>query len=172
MLEVGCGHGLFAALLATTSPAREVVGVDVDGTKIHAAQRAAVRSGARLTFAPAPPGELPDGPWDAVAIVDVLYLIDRPGQEALLRRLAGDLAPGGVLLNKEMALSPGWKFRWMRFQERLAVKVLGITEGSELTFVPPADVGEWLRDAGLEVEHRRLDRRYPHPHHLIVARRP
>lgn len=172
ILEVGCGHGLFSAALAQTAPDRDVVGVDVDGDKIHAAQRAAVRCGGRLRFAALPAGQLPPGPWDAVAIIDVLYLIDRAGQETLVRRLAADLAPGGVLLVKEMALAPAWKFRWMALQERLSVQVLRITEGDELTFVAPVEVGGWLADAGLVVEHRRLDRRYPHPHHLLVARRP
>jgi 2-polyprenyl-3-methyl-5-hydroxy-6-metoxy-1,4-benzoquinol methylase len=171
VLEVGCGHGLLATSLALESPHRTVVGTDVDGDKIHAAQRATADV-PNVTFEPAEPGELPAGPWDAVAIVDVLYLIDRAGERRLLERLADDLAPGGVLLVKEMATSPRWKFRWMALQERLAVQVLGITEGHDLTFVPPDELGAWLAGKGLEVEHHRLDRRSLHPHHLVLARKP
>jgi 2-polyprenyl-3-methyl-5-hydroxy-6-metoxy-1,4-benzoquinol methylase len=171
VLEVGCGHGLLATTLALDSPHRSVVGTDVDGEKIAAAQRAG-NGLDNLSFAPAEPGELPAGPWDAVVIVDVLYLIDRDGERQLLERLADDLVPGGVLLVKEMATTPGWKFRWMAAQERLAVQVLGITAGHDLTFVPPDELAGWLTDSGLEVEHHRLDRRSLHPHHLVLARKP
>jgi 2-polyprenyl-3-methyl-5-hydroxy-6-metoxy-1,4-benzoquinol methylase len=172
ILELGCGHGLLATHLALTSGERIVIGTDVDGDKIRAAQRATADI-ENLTFSPAAPGELPPGPWDAVCIVDVLYLIDREGERALLERLAADLAPGGALLVKEMATSPRWKFRWMAFQERLAVQVLGITEGHDLTFVAPDELATWLEHAGLtDIEHHRLDRRSLHPHHLVLARKP
>lgn len=171
ILEIGCGHGLFALHLALTGPDRTVVGTDVDGDKIRAAQRAAAGI-ANLTFAPAAPGELPEGTWDAVCIVDVLYLIDREGERALLHEAARRLRPGGVLLVKEMATEPAWKFRWMAFQERLSVQVLGITEGHDLTFVPPEELAGWMTEAGLvDVAHRRLDRGHLHPHHLVTARK-
>jgi hypothetical protein len=60
----------------------------------------------------------------------------------------------------------------MAFQERLAVQVLRITAGHDLTFVPPDELDGWLTAAGLDVEHERLDRRSLHPHHLVVARKP
>jgi len=172
VLEIGCGHGLLSAYLALESPARSVLGTDVDGDKIRAAQRAATRSGADVTFAPAAPGHFPPGPWNAVAIVDVLYLIDSDGQQRLLDQAAAALSPGGVLVVKEMALEPAWKFRWMDLQERLSVRVLGITEGDELTFVDPNVVEGWMEANGLEVDRRRLDRWYPHPHHLLVGHKP
>jgi 2-polyprenyl-3-methyl-5-hydroxy-6-metoxy-1,4-benzoquinol methylase len=172
VLEIGCGHGLFATHLALTGPGRTVVGTDVDGDKIQAAQRAA-EGLANLTFAPAAPGELPDGTWDAICIVDVLYLIDRAGERGLLHEAARRLDPGGVLVVKEMATEPAWKFRWMALQERLSVQVLRITEGHDLTFVPPDELAGWMTEAGLvDVTHRRLDRGHLHPHHLVTARRP
>ena len=172
ILEIGCGHGLFSTLLALQSAERTVVGTDVDGDKIRAAQRAA-EGLANLTFAPAEPGELPDGTWDAICIVDVLYLIDRAGERALLHEAAGRLEPGGVLVVKEMATEPAWKFRWMALQERLSVQVLRITAGHDLTFVPPDELAGWMGEAGLAgVAHRRLDRGHLHPHHLVTARKP
>lgn len=175
VLEVGCGHGLFSVLAATQAPGRVVVGTDVDGHKIDAATAVADRAPAfegRLQFAPSRPGEVPDGPWDAIAVVDVLYLIDAEGEERLVRDLAGQLAPGGVLLVKEMAQRPAWKFALARLQERISVQVLGITEGDELTFLAPSEIGRWMTDAGLEVEHLPVDRGYLHPHHLVVGRNP
>lgn len=172
ILEVGCGHGLFSTFLALDSAEREVVGTDVDGDKIRAASRAADGL-TNLTFAPAAPGELPDGTWDAICIVDVLYLIDRDGERALLEEAATRLRPGGVLVVKEMATEPTWKFRWMALQEKLSVQILGITEGHDLTFATPAEIAAWMTGAGLtDVRHRALGHGYLHPHHLVVATKP
>lgn len=172
VLEIGCGHGLFSTYLALDDPTRTVVGTDVDGDKIRAAQRAAEGLD-NLTFAPAAPGELPVGPWDAIAVVDVLYLIDREGERSLLHEAGRRLAPDGVLVVKEMGTTPRWKFRWMALQERLSVQVLRITEGHDLTFVPPEEIAGWMAEAGLvDVTHRSLHAGHLHPHHLVTARKP
>jgi 2-polyprenyl-3-methyl-5-hydroxy-6-metoxy-1,4-benzoquinol methylase len=172
VLEIGCGHGLFSTYLALEDPSRTVVGTDVDGDKIRAAQRAA-EGLTNLSFAAAAPGELPDGPWDAVVIVDVLYLIDREGERRLVHDAAARLAAGGVLVVKEMGTAPRWKFRWMAAQEKLAVQVLRITEGHDLTFVPPDELASWMAEVDLDdIAHRRLDAGHVHPHHLVTARRP
>jgi 2-polyprenyl-3-methyl-5-hydroxy-6-metoxy-1,4-benzoquinol methylase len=171
VLEVGCGHGLLANYLALESGAREVHGIDVDGPKIEAARHAGQASGA--TFASLPPGRLPDGPWDAVAVVDVLYLLADDEQRRLLRACAARLAPGGVLVVKEMSPSPRWKARWNRAQETVAVRLLRITEGGgRFRFLPPEQLAGWMAEDGLAVAHRPLDRGYPHPHHIVVGRRP
>ena len=175
ILEVGCGHGLLSARLAMTSSRRRVLGIDVATDKIFAAQ-AAAEEGARrgisnLEFRRTAPGELPAGPWDAILFVDVLYLLDPTDQERLLRAAAESLGPGGVLLVKESSNRPISKAVWAYLQEIAAVRVLGITEGHSVRFLPPAVQAAWLENERLQVEHVPLDRGYPHPHHLIVARR-
>lgn len=175
VLDVGCGHGLFSAYLALQSRRRSVRGIDVDTAKIGRGQEAverARRMGADLRLDVAAPGELPEGPWDAVVIVDVLYLLDEEAQVALLEGCSRRLAPGGVLVVKEMADRPRWKFRWNRLQETVSVRLLGITEGRSFTFLPPSRLEEVARRQGLDTSTARLDRGWPHPHHLLVAQRP
>ena len=172
ILEVGCGHGLLSLHLASTSAGRKVTGIDVDRDKLEAATAAADGAGLAATFEVVEGAALPDGPWDAIAIVDVLYLLSADDQRALLRACAARLAFGGVLAVKEMAPVPRWKARWNVLQETAAVKLLGITEGEELTFLPPLELASAMRDGGLEVRERPLHRWYPHPHHLLVGRRP
>lgn len=176
ILEVGCGQGLFSFYLALGSPERRVRGIDIDAEKIGVARRAAARAarlGADLEFAVAGPGELPDGPWDAVAVVDVLYLMDAAAQKRLLAGCAERLVPGGSLVVKEMALRPRWKFIVNTLQETLSVRVLRITAGGDgFTFSAPSQIGVWMQEEGLLVSEASLHRGYLHPHHVVVGRRP
>jgi 2-polyprenyl-3-methyl-5-hydroxy-6-metoxy-1,4-benzoquinol methylase len=172
ILEVGCGHGLLSLYLALESPDREVVGVDVDEDKLAAARAAAAGAGLAATFEVVAGADLPAGPWAGIAIVDVLYLLSADDQRSLLRSCGELLDPGGVLAVKEMALAPRWKATWNRAQETAAVKLLGITEGEELTFLAPADMAAAMAEGGLTVRDRPIHRGYPHPHHLLVGHKP
>jgi 2-polyprenyl-3-methyl-5-hydroxy-6-metoxy-1,4-benzoquinol methylase len=174
VLEVGCGHGLFGTYLARRVPGVEVHGVDIDADKIAVASRSAAGSSGRLSFAVAESGVLPAGPWDAVVLVDVLYLLDEAGQRALLTSCAAVLAPGGGLVVKDMSTRPRWKAWANQAQETLSVRVLRITAGSRhFAFAEPDERARWLQQAGLvDVRSRRLDRGRVHPHHLLVGRAP
>lgn len=173
IVDVGCGHGLLALALAASSADRDVVGLDIDQAKLSAARAAAGAAPAldNVRFASADPLEPCPGTPAAVCVVDVLYLLERPHQEALVRTLARRLAPAGRLVIKEMAPAPRWKHRWMHAQEVLATRVASITasEDGVLCFTPPETLGAWMRDEGLSVTARAVDRGRPYPHHLLVG---
>lgn len=171
VLEVGCGHGLVTNYLADTSAGRTVTGVDIDPRKISAAS-ASLRPGDATTFSVVTPGDLPDGPFEAVVIVDVLYLLNGEARDALLASAVDRLAPAGVLVVKEVADTPRWKARIAAAQERLSTGVLGITAGSHHGFDAPSVLADRLRRAGCgEVEVRALDAGRLHPHVLAVGHR-
>lgn len=177
VLDIGCGHGLFASYLALDATNRSVVGVDLDDRKLVDATKIVDRvrtRGGSLTLQVAPGGAVPDGPWDAITIVDVLYLLPPVAQRDLVERAAAQLAPGGRLLVKEMAPTPAWKAHWNRAQETLAVKVVGFTasESAGFSFTAPAEMRSWMEASGLGVSEVPLDRGYLHPHHLVVGDRP
>lgn len=166
-LDYGCGHGLFSGLLASRPSAR-VTGVDVDQRKIAVASRVAAES---CVFQVIAPGAVPPGPWDAITVIDVLYLMAKDDQLALLSALAAQLAPDGLLLVKEMHLDSRAKSTWLRLQERVMINLLAATEGGQPSFTDPSELASTLAEGGLSVASRRIDRGYPYPHHLIVARR-
>ena len=189
ILEIGCGHGLFSVYAALAGRSRAVRGVDIDRDKIAVARLVAGRVAADLEFDVNPSGAVSPGPWDAIVVVDMLYLLPAEQQQQLLTEAAGELAPGGRLVIKEMSRTPRWKAAWNTAQETLAVSILGITErastpaapraGTErgvgparFEFVAPETMALWLADAGLNTSSRRLDRGRIHPHHLLVASRP
>jgi 2-polyprenyl-3-methyl-5-hydroxy-6-metoxy-1,4-benzoquinol methylase len=173
VLEIGCGHGLLSLYLALSSPGRRVVGVDIDGDKIALARRAAERLApgeAHVSFLTVASGELPKGPFDAIVVCDVLYLLGPPARRALLDAAVDQLAADGVLLIKETARTPRWKGLLTVAQERMATRVLRITEGATVDFADPARFVAHLQDRGLAADVRRVDHGYPHPHVLITAR--
>lgn len=171
ILDLGCGHGLFSSYLAVCSKERTVVGVDIDDTKLAIARRAADPLGERLSFRHDIAATLAAETFSAVVLVDVLYLMAAEVQRDLVLRAAAAIEPGGSLLVKEMAATPKWKFEWNRLQEVAAVKLLKITRGAGLHFVPAHAQREWMVEAGLKLSEHPIHRGYLHPHHLLEGKK-
>lgn len=169
VVDLGCGHGLFAQLLARQAPARRVIGLELDARKLEIARRAALPN---LTHCLGDITQAEVGRADAVTILDVLYLISYGEQEKLIRLCADALAPGGRLILKDMAERPWWKARLNWLEEFLAVRLLNITLGGRFYFRPRADWIRLLASCGLDVETTMLDGGYYHPHVLFVGTKP
>lgn len=172
VLEVGCGVGLVSVDLALAAPGRRVLAVDVDPTKTAVARRAAGRAGVgdRVQVEDVDPGwRPPAGSFDAVVVVDVLYLLGRQAALDLLDVLVVALRPGGVLVVKEMAAAPRWKAAWTNVQEAVAVRGLRVTSGSTVELVPTEDLAAHLSRHGLAVRTVPLDQGHLHPHAALVA---
>lgn len=175
LLEIGCGRGLFSTWAAVTHPQLEVMGTDIDERKIADAKIIAKNwhRDQKISFAQSKPvSDVPAGPWQAIAIVDVLYLMQKDKQFELLKQCAKQLAPRGVLIIKQMNTHPHWKASWGKFQEYISVRILGLTRGEqEFTFLSPQVIADCLKQLGLETTIRPVDKGYLHPHVVIVGSR-
>jgi SAM-dependent methyltransferase len=164
VLDLGAGHGTFARL-AVEQGAASVVALDPDWRKLVVTYRHP-----RVRFVAGYLDAL-EGPFDAVALLDVLYRFPRGEWDALLAALARLLAPGGVLLIKDLDPEKGWKHTWNRAQERVSDR-LGLTLGDAFSYEPRATVAALLRGHGFtDVRAVDLDSGYPHAHVLYEARR-
>jgi hypothetical protein len=157
LLDLGAGHGVFAVLATAFADAR-VVAVEPDARKVRriAGVRSVIGYDACIR-----------GSFDAVSIIDVLYKIPLSEWDALLARIDAPL-----LIVKEQDPTARIKNAWNRAQERLA-SALGLTLGASFSYEPPEAFAARLRRHGWEdVQWRRIDFGYPHPHVLYVAKRP
>jgi 2-polyprenyl-6-hydroxyphenyl methylase/3-demethylubiquinone-9 3-methyltransferase len=147
VLDLGCGHGLVSNLLALGNPGREVTGIDIAEEKIEAARRTVGVRG-NVQFFVADATTFDGGPYVAITVADVFYLIPPEEQRALLASCARMLAPDGVLIWKSQVRTPRWKYAITRGQEWL-MTTLGPTQGHGLYFLDTDESLGALHDAGL-----------------------
>lgn len=169
ILDVGCGDGLLFALMAAESGAeRTFTGIDIDARKVRNARRAQIP---RATFVIGSLDQVRES-YSAVAIVDALCLIPRDEWPVLLRRSIELLAPGGVLVIKDITNTPRWKYWIALIEEIIAVYVIRMTKGRAPHFEALDTFRHYIRDAGgavLEVVDMSAWR--PHAHVAFVVSR-
>ena len=108
IVDLGCGHGVLANYLALRSPRRRVLGYDLDGHRIRVAQSIGLPNAefhCQNLFDTAPV------PCQAIIVADVLHHLESlEAGEELLAMCGERLAPGGLLVVKEIGQRPLWKY--------------------------------------------------------------
>ncbi len=147
VVDVGCGRGQAALLLAELQPGVEVTGIDWAGTKIEQARRAATGiAGLRFDVADVRHAELPRA--GTIMMIDVLHYNDRDTQDRMLERAASALQPGGLLLVRDLDSAAGWRAWTTRVQERIGTWIR-LNRGTTLCFRPASELVSVLEAAGL-----------------------
>lgn len=167
VLDVGCGAGLWLTLLHELGRIRRGVGFDLSERALIVA-----RGGARTPGPSAPHfvkldagGEWPRGPWDVVSFVDVLHHIPPALQQGVMVHAAGAVAPGGILLYKDMT-SRG-------IIRPLANRMHDLAVAREwIHYAPLERVKQWLQGAGLVLEAEGAANRLWYGHEYVVFRKP
>jgi 2-polyprenyl-6-hydroxyphenyl methylase/3-demethylubiquinone-9 3-methyltransferase len=174
LLDVGCGHGVLAALLLDGHPERRVLGIDPDERKIAWADRSIGRD-PRAEFRACSIEQLalekPAG-FDTVFIADVLCLIARSAWPPFLAAAHTLLKPGGRLVLKDAENDGSWRARKALWQERLMVHVLRRTVSTGgIGFATRDELVAQLRHAGFATEEIvSCAAGYTAPHVLVTAR--
>jgi ubiquinone/menaquinone biosynthesis C-methylase UbiE len=168
VLDIGCGFGLFSLYYAVVAPERFLRGIDLNERRIRMARRAAARLGVENVAyergdARAFKG---DGEVAAAYMLDIVHHIAPETVAPLLAQLFRCLAPGGVLLVKDVDTHPVPK-RWFTW---LLDKAMA----------PGAPLGYWSADTlaatldatGFRVRRHRMVDILPYPHVLYVCEKP
>jgi SAM-dependent methyltransferase len=166
ILDVGCGFGLFAAYFGQTQPRRAIVGVDPDARRVGIARAVAARLGLNEhAFVAGDVRTAPlEGPFDAAYVLDVMHHLPADDQQRVLERLKGLLAPGGVLIVKDITTEPR---SGLLFTEALDRLMVGFRE--PLAYRHHREWGQMLSDLGFKVRMVRVPDVLPYPHVVIAA---
>lgn len=175
ILDVGCGHGVLAALLLHGDTERRVVGIDPDARKIAWARLSIGRNPNTEFHActiEALAAERP-GKFDCVVVADVLCLIARDTWASLLAAARTLLRPGGRLLIKDAEDDGSWRAKKALWQEHITVHVLRRTVSTGIGFATRAELSRYITDAGFVIDDiESFARGYSTPHVLFVAHAP
>ena len=170
ILDVGCGGGLFLALLASTGTRIDGVGVDVGSSQIALARRMSERFGKdrsvalqfhRLDIRRG----WPTASYDVVSMIDVLHHVPPRQREPLIDRAAESIKPGGRFIFKDMCLRPRWR-AWMNRLHDMALA------REWITYTPIVHVESWITARGLRIIHAEDTSRLWYGHELRVFAKP
>ncbi|MFI4969486.1 MAG: class I SAM-dependent methyltransferase [Lysobacterales bacterium] len=168
LLDIGCGLGLLGFYLREHGSRSGYRGVDFDTAKIAEARRIAGRYEG-LVFDDGDANALPTFSGN-VAMLDVLHYLDAGDQQRLLGEAAARVAPGAVLIVRNVLRDRGWRFHATVFEERLIYAIRWMRTPAR-HFPQREEVEAPLRTAGLDVEVRPLWGNTPFNSFVIVARR-
>lgn len=183
VLDLGCGQGLLAALLAEAACAAtqgrwpagwpaapvgaRVVGIDMLAADIARA-RAALQGEAEFVH-----GDMrapPDRTYDVIVFLDTLHYLPPADQLALLDRARARLQPGGTMLLRVHDDAMPLRAAFGRWVDRCSSALRGGGFGP----VHGRPVADWcarLEALGLRTSTDRIDGRAPFANRLIVATR-
>jgi 2-polyprenyl-6-hydroxyphenyl methylase/3-demethylubiquinone-9 3-methyltransferase len=167
ILDLGCGFGLFSLYFALDSPERKITGVDLDADRIEAATRCARRLGVEnveyintnvLDWKGA-------AQFDAVFMLDLVHHLPKHEVADFLGRIAELVAPGGVLILKDVSNKPYYKMLFTLALDRLMV-------GREpIHYWDPVELSQLVEGLGFSVKRHTINDLLPYPHVLYICSR-
>jgi uncharacterized protein (DUF2062 family)/SAM-dependent methyltransferase len=193
VLDIGTGAGQLPILLLELGRASHVRGFDWDRAKIDDALRARDGSSVVPGAAPHPgsPGELGAvsaaprlaaefwcsdaregalGEADTVLLIDLLHYFRAEEQDAILRRAAAAVRPGGRLLVREADTERGWRSSVTWIEERIFT-ALRFNRGERVCFRPAREIVAILEELGFTCETKAAWGKTPFSNVLIVSTR-
>lgn len=193
VLDIGTGAGQLPILLLELGRASQVRGLDWDRAKIDDALRA--RDGSSVVIGAAPHHESSSergavsavprlaaefwcsdaregalGEADTVLLIDLLHYFRIEEQDAILRRAAAAVRPGGRLLVREADTERGWRSSVTLIEERIFT-ALRFNRGERVRFRPVREIVALLEDLGFTCEMKAAWGKTPFSNVLIISRR-
>ncbi|GAA0708062.1 class I SAM-dependent methyltransferase [Dokdonella soli] len=169
VLDIGCGLGLLGFYLRERGFHGRCHGVDFDMQKIAEARRIAREYDDGLVFDDGDANALPDF-CGHVVLLDVLHYLDAADQQRLLLQAAARVAPGALLIVRNVLRDRSWRFYATVLEERF-IYALRWMRSPARHFPVRAEIEAPLHAAGLAVDIRPLWGRTPFNSFVVIARR-
>jgi SAM-dependent methyltransferase len=180
VLDIGTGRGQLPILLLELGRATCAHGIDWDAAKIREATLAAeahvgldgqAKPALVATFEQGDARTAPLREADTVLLIDVLHYFTTDEQDAILRRAASQVRPGGRIVLREADTERGWRSFVTLFEERAFTR-LGFNRGERVHFRPARELVRVLGDSGLTCRVEPAWGKTPFSNVLIVGERP
>jgi trans-aconitate methyltransferase len=168
IVDLGCGQGLLAALLAAEGRHGEwrYHGIDFSPRSV---ERARAAGGSRARFAAADIRTAEFGEADVAMLIDVLHYIEPGDQLDLLRRVRAALAAGGTLLVRVADTGGGLRFRITEAIDLAVTRMRG-HRVKRLHHMPLPERRRQLESLGFRVVAEPMSRGTPFANVLLAAR--
>lgn len=167
VLDVGCGRGQLGVALLEAGLASEVTGLDWGAAALREAERAAAGLAFRAAYQDlSRPAPLPSA--DTVLLIDVLYTLDTPAQDALLHDMAQ--AARGRIVIRTLDPALGLRSRFAIGAERLGRRVWP-NSGAHVNARPVPALAAALERHGFDTTVAPCWQGTPFANALLVARR-
>ncbi len=172
LLDVGCGMGVLSFYLRAHGYTNAIHGIDYDPRKITAAHHVLqATKGENLTFAQGDARAGLPPHHGSVTILDILQFFPPEAQARLLTAAADCISPDGVLVIRSGLETPGWRFRFTRWNDRMANRLRWM-QAPPVHYPSPESLTQTLTAAGLTGTLTPLYGKTPFNNWLAVFRRP
>lgn len=152
IVDIGCGYGQAAFMLALRGDRRRLLGLDYDADKMALVDHCFLTSDRiRFQCSDITSCELPEA--DVFLLNDMLHYLNPDAQRQLLGHCAEKLSSGGRIVIRDGDTSFGRKHRLTERTELWSTRILGFnkTKGN-LHFISTKQMKDWAESLGLHVE--------------------
>lgn len=166
IMDIGCGFGLFSLYFAMLEPGRKFIGVDTDARRIGHACASGKKLGLdNVQYYVRDAQSIQAGSsFDAIYMLDLIHHLPEGEVPPFLEKLRDRLAPGGILIVKDVEDRPRWKMWFTLLLDRLMVGM------EPIHYWPESELTRLLSSLGFEVRRHRMRDILPYPHILYVCR--
>lgn len=170
VLDVGCGSGIFLGLLMKRVGLRAALGFDFSKSAIELAtimrERLPAEMAKSISFERRNANQSwPGGTFDMVSMIDVMHHVPPAAQREVFLQAIDHVAPGGLLLYKDMANHP--------VPFALANRMHDLIMAHQwINYIPIALIKSWGAEAGLNVKQESQCRMIWYAHEWIVFQKP
>lgn len=164
ILDIGCGYGMLANLIALKSKEREVYGFDLSQRRITIAKKS-IKNRKNIHFEAKHVKDLKLGSCDAIVMSDFLHHIPYNEQKAVIKQVYLKLKNKGVMLIQDIAKKPAWKYRFAASIDNI------LNFFPELYYIDIKAFKAFLEKNGFMVTVIRVDKGLPLPDVLFVCKK-
>ena len=182
ILDVGCGGGILCEALAQRGA--NVTGIDMGEAPLAVGNLHSLESGVSVTYEQSTAEDYAGSHAEAFDTVTCLEMLEHvPDPSSVVAACAAMTKPGGTLFFSTINRNPkAYLLAIIGVEYVLRMLPRGTHEYSK--FIRPSELGQWIRDAGLDIDQMtgllynpitktyKLDERDVDVNYLICARKP